>query len=150
MPVATYCEQDCNCCGQKYYARHMRRDPSLRSGESPSGMSGIFKPDRLSFENNQSRFDSRCVRQWWRIHFALYGEVIRRPSDTSDQRNHLESGRDRQCGEPRLSPLLICASWRQDRSVDLPPFDGLKHSRLLSGFVYRPRLLLSLIWSRRY
>ena len=30
-------------------------------------------------------------------------------SDTSDQRNQLESGRDRQCGEPRLSPLLICA-----------------------------------------
>ncbi len=44
-------------------------NPSLRSGESPSGMSGIFKPDRLSFENNQSRFDSRCVRQWWRIAF---------------------------------------------------------------------------------
>jgi hypothetical protein len=38
-------------------------------------MSGIFKPDR---ENDRYRLATQYVRQWWRIHFALYGEAIRR------------------------------------------------------------------------
>ena len=47
-----------------------------------------------------------------RIRFALYGEadpeIVRiTASDTSDQRNHLGSGRDRRCGEPRLSSAYL-------------------------------------------
>jgi hypothetical protein len=71
-------------------------------------------------------------------------------SDTSDQRKtNLKAVGTGSAVSPVYLLCLSAQSWRQDRSVDLPPFDGLKHSRLLSGFVCRPRLLWSFISKER-
>jgi hypothetical protein len=76
------------------------------------------------------------------IHFALYRrsdpEIVRiTASETSDQKNHWMVVGTGSAVSP-VSLLLICASWRHDRSDDHAPFDGLKHSRLSSGLVSRP------------
>jgi hypothetical protein len=56
-------------------------------------------------------------------------------SNSSDQKNHLGSGRDRQCGEPRLSSAYLRKVGDKTDPTIMPPFDGLKHSRLSSGLV---------------
>jgi hypothetical protein len=79
------------------------------------------------------------VRQWLRIHFALSRRSISRGRACSGveyigSEEPRDRGRDRQCGEPRLtSAFLRKVGSRTDPTIP-PPFDGLKLFRLLPGW----------------
>jgi hypothetical protein len=64
-------------------------------------------------------------------------------SDTSDQRSHAVAGTG--SAVRPLTPLLVYAGSRLDRSDDRATLDGLKLSRLSPGLDYRPRPLWSFI-----
>ena len=73
------------------------------------------------------------------IHFALSGEadpeIVRVTASGYIGPEEPRCGRDRQCGEPRFpSAYLRKVGGKTDPTI-LPPFDGLKRFRLLSGLV---------------
>jgi hypothetical protein len=124
------------------FARGRYRSPLLRSGERPSG-EGEFLP-------TQTRVASRCCGCGLRLHFAPYRQSA--PSAQLRHRIHRTRGAVRSAGTGSavrpLTPLLVYAGSRLDRSDDRATLDGLKLPRLSPGFVYRRCPLGSFI-SRR-
>ena len=99
--------------GLRYPIEHPIHSPSLRSGERPSGVVR-FVPTQIicRSETNRYRFATRYVRKWLSDTLRPLrrsGSGVRACNGFGyiGSEEPLGSGRDRQCGEPRLSSAYL-------------------------------------------